>query len=186
MTASDFLKQCKEQMEKRIKSLETDLSKVRTGRASITLLDGVQVDYYGSLTPLNHVATLTTPDARSIVVSPFEKKSIQAIERAIMIADLGVQPTNDGNVVRVPIPQLTEDRRKDLVKNIKKMGEEAKVSIRGVRRDMNEEIKKSEKNKEITEDESKRLQADVQKQTDQFVDLVDDRLSKKELEVMKI
>src|SRR5690606_10405473 len=116
--------------------------------ASISLLDGIKVDYYGTPTPLNQVGTLTTPDARTIVIAPFEKKLISDIEKSIMKADIGVQPTNDGNVVRIPIPQLTEDRRKDIVKNLKKMAEEAKVAIRHIRRDANEAVKKQEKAKE--------------------------------------
>lgn len=177
---------CKSNMDKRIKTFDGDLSKIRTGRASVSVLDGVRVDYYGTLMPLNQVATLTSPDARMIVVSPFEKALIQAIEKAIMIADIGLQPTNDGNVVRLPIPPLTEDRRKDLAKQVKKLGEDAKVAIRLVRRDAMEEIKKSEKDKSITEDEKKKLEADTQKITDGFVKLVDDKIVAKEKEIMKI
>lgn len=178
--------QCKQNMDKRVKSFESDLTKVRTGRASVALLDGIKVDYYGSPTPLNQIATLTTPDARTIVVSPFEKKNIQDIEKAIMKADVGVQPTNDGNVVRIPIPALTEERRKDIVKNLKKTAEEAKVAIRNVRRDANDALKKSLKDKVISEDDSKRLEADVQKHTDSFIKAIDERLTKKEQEVMKL
>jgi ribosome recycling factor len=176
----------KENMEKRVKALDNDLAKVRTGRASINLLDGIRVDYYGSPTPLNQVATLTTPDARTIVVAPYERKLIQDIEKAIMVADIGAQPNNDGNVVRIPIPQLTEQRRKDIVKNLKKMGEDAKVSIRHARRDANDLIKKGEKDKEIAEDEAKKWQTDVQKHTDHFIKIVDEHLAKKETEVMTI
>jgi ribosome recycling factor len=186
MDSAAIIKNCKDGMEKRLKSLENDLAKVRTGRASITLLDGIKVDYYGSPTPLNQVATLTTPDARTITIAPYEKKLIQDIERAVMIADIGVQPTNDGNVVRIPIPALTEERRKDLVKNLKKLSEDAKVAIRGVRRDMNEVIKKAEKDKTMTEDDSKRVQAEVQKLTDSYVGFVDERAAKKEKEIMTV
>jgi ribosome recycling factor len=176
----------KQNMDKRIKALDNDLMKVRTGRASITLLDGVKVDYYGTPTPLNQVATLTTPDARTITIAPYEKKMIQEIEKAIMKADVGVQPTNDGNVVRCPIPALTEERRKDIVKNLKKLGEEAKVAIRNARRDANEVVKKQLKDKAISEDDGKRLEAEIQKHTDAFTKMVDERLSKKEAEVMKV
>ena len=138
---------CKANMEKRLKSFDNDLLKVRTGRASIAMLDGVRVDYYGAPTPLNQIATLSTPDARTINVTPFEKKLIQDIEKAIMIADLGVTPNNDGHIVRVPIPQLTEERRKDIVKNLKKVAEDAKVGIRQVRRESNDELKKQIKTK---------------------------------------
>lgn len=184
--SNDILNDCKQHMDKRIKAFETDLSKVRTGRASIALLDGIKLDYYGSPTPLNQVATLTTPDARTITVAPFEKKLIGDIEKAIRIADIGVQPTNDGNVVRIPIPALTEERRKDIVKNLKKMAEEAKVAIRGVRRDTNEALKKKIKDKLVSEDEGKRLEGEIQKHTDNFIKAVDDRLAKKEQEVLKI
>lgn len=181
---ASYIARCKDEMQKRLAAFDKDLTRVRTGRASISLLDGVKVDYYGSLSPLNQVATLSTPDARTIIVSPFEKKLIQEIERSIMKADLGLQPNNDGVVVRIPIPQLTEERRKDIVKQLKKMGEEAKVAIRHVRRDINEDIKKAEKNKEITEDESKRFQDDVQKQTDATIKSLDDKMAKKEKEIM--
>lgn len=177
---------CKQNMDKRVKAFENDLAKVRTGRASIALLDGIKVDYYGSPTPLNQVATLATPDARTITLSPFEKKLIQEIEKAIQKADLGVQPTNDGNVVRIPIPALTEERRKDIVKNLKKMSEECKVGLRNIRREANDAVKKQQKDKLISEDDVKRLEAEVQKQTDFFIKQVDDRLAKKEQEVLKI
>lgn len=177
---------CKQNMEKRLKSFENDLMKVRTGRASISMLDGVKVDYYGSPTPLNQVATLSTPDARTITVAPFEKKLIQDIEKAIMIADLGVTPNNDGHVVRLPIPQLTEERRKDIVKNLKKIAEEAKVGMRNARRDANDEVKKQLKDKTIAEDEGKRLEDLIQKQTDSYIKMIDERVAKKEQEVMKI
>ena len=177
---------CKSNMDKRVKSLDSDLAKIRTGRASISVLDNVRVDYYGTLTPLNQVATLTSPDARMIVVAPFEKSMIQPIEKAIMIADIGLQPTNDGNVVRLPIPPLTEDRRKDLVKQVKKTGEDAKVAIRLVRQESNQELKKLEKDKAVTEDEKKKLEADIQKVTDGFVKTIDDKLAAKEKEIMKI
>lgn len=186
MEKDKVLADCKANMEKRIQGLEKDLSKVRTGRASISMLDGVKVLYYGTPSPLNQIATLTTPDARTIVVSPFEKNLIGEIEKSILKADLGITPTNDGNIVRIPIPALTEERRKDIVKNMKKVGEEVKVALRGVRRDANEEVKKLEKDKKITEDDSKRIQEQIQKQTDQFVKVVDDKLAAKEKEVMTI
>ncbi len=181
-----IINDCKNAMDKRLKSLEGDLTRIRTGRASISLLDGVKVNYYGNPSPLNQVANLSTPDARTIIIAPFEKSLIQEIEKSIMKADLGLQPTNDGHVVRIPIPQLTEERRKDIVKGLKKIGEEAKVAMRHIRRDINEDIKKLEKNKEVNEDEKKRLEAEVQKHTDNYCKLVDDRLAKKEKEVMTI
>ena len=184
--SADVINQCKQAMEKRIKGFESELKLVRTGRASITILEPVRLDYYGTPTPLNQVATLTTPDARTIVITPFEKRLIQDIEKAIMIADVGVQPTNDGNVVRLPFPALTEERRKDIAKSLKKMAEESRVGIRNIRRDVNEDIKTKEKNKELNEDDSRKLQADVQKMTDQFIKQVDDKLAAKEKEVMTI
>jgi len=183
---TDFIAKCKTEMQERVLGFDKDLTKVRTGRASISMLDSVKVDYYGTLSPLNQVGTLSTPDARTILIAPFEKKLIQEIEKAIMESDLGLQPNSDGVVVRVPLPQLTEERRKDIVKNLKKMSEEAKVSIRHIRRDLNEEVKKSEKDKKITEDESKQLQDEIQKITDNFIKVVDERLTKKEKEVMTV
>ena len=183
---SDIVKNCKESMDKRIKSLDGELKQVRTGRASVAVLDNVRVDYYGNPTPLSQVATMSTPDARTITIAPFEKKLIAEIEKAIHKADIGVQPTNDGNVVRLPFPALTEDRRKDIVKNIKKIGEEAKISIRNIRRDSNEEIKKQEKEKKVSEDDRKKLEIDVQKHTDNFIKMIDDKILVKEKEVMTI
>lgn len=183
---SDAVKVVKDAMDKRIKALENELKQVRTGRASVAVLDNVKVDYYGNPTPLNQVATMSTPDARTINIAPFEKKLIGEIEKAIQKADIGVQPTNDGNVVRLPFPALTEDRRKDIVKSIKKIGEEAKVAIRNARRDGNEEIKKQEKDKKISEDDRKKLEADIQKHTDNYVKMIDDKVSAKEKEVMTI
>lgn len=183
---SEILEKCQEAMEKRLTSFDKELSRVRTGRASITLLDGVRVDYYGTPTPLNQVSTLSIPDARTIVVTPFEKKIIGDIERAIQKADLGINPTNDGNIIRVPIPQLTEDRRKEIAKSIKKLGEEAKISIRHARRDANDIIKKAEKSKDLAEDDSKKMQQEIQKETDRFINLVSERITKKEKEVMTV
>ncbi len=184
MTA--LIEKCKNEMNTRIAGFDKDLTKIRTGRASISILDNVKVDYYGTPSPLNQVATLSTPDARTILISPFEKKLIQEIERSIMKADLGLQPNSDGVVVRVPIPQLNEERRKDIVKQLKKMGEDAKISIRHIRRDINEEVKKEEKDKVVTEDEAKRMQEEVQKITDSFIKVLDDKMAKKEKEVMTV
>ena len=184
--SADVINSCKQSMDKRIKSFENDLKLVRTGRASITILDPIRMDYYGTPTPLSQVATLTTPDARTIVISPFEKRLIQEIEKAIQIADIGVQPTNDGNVVRLPFPPLNEERRKDIAKNLKKLAEESRVGIRTSRREVNEEIKKLEKDTGVSEDDSRKLQAEVQKLTDQYIKQIDDRLAAKEKEVMTI
>lgn len=184
--SQQVIKNCEQAMDKRLKNFEGELTKVRTGRASISVLDRVRVDYYGTPTPLNQVATLSTPDARTIAVAPFEKKLIGEIEKSIFKADLGLAPSNDGNIIRIPIPQLTEDRRKDLVKSIKKVGEDAKVLIRQERRDANEVCKKMEKEKSLSEDDSKKVQAEIQKATDKFIKLVDDKLAVKEKEIMTL
>lgn len=182
--STELLNQLKQNMEKRIKSFEGELKQLRTGRASVNILDPVKVDYYGTPTPINQVATLSTPDARTIAITPFEKKLIGDIEKAIRSANIGVNPTNDGNVVRLPFPALTEERRKDIVKNLKKTAEEVKVALRIVRRDANEELKKLEKDKKVGEDEKKKIEADIQKQTDNFCKVVDDKANAKEKEIM--
>ena len=182
----EIFKKCTENMDKRVKAFDKELLRVRTGRASITLLDGVRVSYYGNPTPLNQVSTMSTPDARTIIVSPFEKPLLGEIEKAIHKADLGVNPTSDGNVIRIPIPQLTEERRKEIAKSIRKLAEDAKISVRHSRRDANDAIKKAEKNKEIAEDESKKMQQTIQKETDKFISLIDDKSAAKEKDVMTI
>lgn len=183
---SDILKECRSEMAKRITGLDKDLTKIRTGRASVSILDGVRVDYYGTLTPLNQVASLSTPDARQIVVTPFEKKLISEIERGIQMAAIGIQPTNDGNVIRLPIPPLTEERRKEIAKNVKKFGEDAKVSIRMIRQDFNTKLKKMEKDKQVSEDESKKLQKDIQTATDDHIKTIDQKIAEKEKEVLSM
>ncbi|MFK7872032.1 MAG: ribosome recycling factor [Oligoflexales bacterium] len=180
------LNECKTKMQKSIESLERELAKVRTGRASASLLDSVRVDYYGSPTPLNQVASISIPDARSIVIAPFEKKIISEVERAIQMSNLGIQPSNDGNVVRLPIPPLNAERRKEIAKSLKKIGETAKISIRQVRQDFNSKMKQAEKSKETSEDESRQLQKEAQTQTDSYVKIVDEKVSAKEKEVMTV
>ncbi len=184
--SEEIIKKCKDTMQARISGFEKELAKVRTGRASITLFDNVRVLYYGNLTPLNQVATLATPDARSVTIAPYEKGLLSEIEKSIMKADLGLQPNNDGNLIRVPIPALTEERRKDIAKSLKKMAEDAKVSLRKIRKDANDEIKNLVKDKVISEDESKRFQDNVQKITDQFTKVIDDKAASKEAEIMKL
>lgn len=169
-----------------VKSLKDHLAKVRTGRANIGLLDSVIVDYYGTPTPIKQVANLSTPDARTIQVQSWESALLPAIEKGIIAANLGLTPMNDGKLIRVPIPPLTEERRKDLVKQCKKMGEDGKVAVRNNRRDANEALKKSEKDKIITEDENKRAQEDVQKKTDSAIAELDKILLEKEKEIMTI
>lgn len=175
-----------EGMEKSLKSLQYQLSRVRTGRASASALDGVTVDYYGAPTPINQMGQISTPEARLLQIQPFDKTQIENIERAIINANLGITPSNDGNLIRIPFPALTEDKRKDIVKDVKKHGEDAKISIRNCRRDQNDVVKKAEKAKEISEDESKKFQDDIQKITDKFVKQVDDIVTAKEKEVLTV
>jgi ribosome recycling factor len=173
-----------QQMDKSIQSLKGELAKVRTGRASTALLDTIQVDYYGSNVPVNQIANVTTPDARTIQVAPWEAGTIGAIEKAIHGANIGLSPQNDGKVIRIPLPAMTEDRRKELVKLVKKMGEETKVAVRNHRRDANEEVKKQAKT--ISEDESKKAQDLIQKKTDEKVAEVDKVVAGKEKEILTI
>jgi len=173
-------------MDKSIQSLKADLAKVRTGRASTALVDTVHVDYYGSSVPLNQVANVTTPDARTIQVSPWEGGMIGAIEKAILAANIGLTPQSDGKVVRIPLPPLTEERRKEMVKLVKKMGEETKIAVRNHRRDANEELKKEEKSKALSEDDTKKAMDQVQKKTDEKVAEVDKIIVSKEKEIMTI
>ncbi len=175
-----------ESMAKSIKSLQNQFLKVRTGRASASVLDGVTVDYYGSATPINQVGQISTPEARLLQIQPFDKTIIAEIEKAIINANLGLNPGNDGNLIRISFPALTEDTRKDLVKDIKKLGEDAKIAIRNARRDQNEVVKKAEKAKEITEDELKKFTEEIQKVTDKFVKEVDDLMVAKEKDLMTV
>jgi ribosome recycling factor len=178
-------KNAEERMEKAILALKRDLATLRAGRANSSLLDRIQVDYYGSPTPVNQLANINTPDSRTLMIQPWDKSSLADIERAIQKSDLGLTPANDGTSIRLSIPQLTEERRVELVKLTKKFGEEAKVAIRNIRRDANDDIKKLEKS-EISEDESRRHQEDVQKTTDKFVAEVEKVLSAKEKEIMEV
>lgn len=180
------LKEAEERMDKAIASLKRELSTLRAGRATPSLLDRVTVDYYGSPTPVNQVANISTPEPRLIVIQPWEKTMLGPIEKAILKSDLGLTPTNDGNVIRIAIPALTEQRRMELVKLAKKSGEEAKVAVRNIRRDANDSIKKLEKNGDITEDDMKHHQDLVQKATDKHVTLVDQVVSDKEKEIMEV
>ncbi|MBJ6363410.1 ribosome recycling factor [Paenibacillus sp. GCM10012307] len=178
-------KSAEDRMEKAIGALKRDLSTLRAGRATPALLDRVQVEYYGALTPVNQLANINTPDSRTLIVQPWDKSSLAAIEKAILKSDLGITPSNDGSIIRIGIPALTEERRSDLVKSTKKFGEEAKVAIRNIRRDANDDIKKLEKS-EISEDESRRHQDDIQKLTDRFTSEVDKVLISKEKEIMEV
>lgn len=175
-----------DRMQHTIDVLKKEFASVRTGRASLALLDGIKVDYYGTPTPLQQLATLSTPDSRQILIQPWEQKIIPDIEKAIMKSDLGLTPANDGKSIRLIIPQLTEERRKDLVKVVKKKAEEARVAIRNIRRDANEELKKLEKEKHLSEDDAKRAHDEIQKLTDSFIKKVDELLAHKEKEIMEV
>ena len=178
-------KDAEERMEKALGALKRDLVTLRAGRASAAMLDRVQADYYGSLTPINQMGAINTPDTRTLTITPWDKTALSAIEKAILKSDLGLTPANDGSIIRLNIPPLTEERRAELAKSTKKFGEEAKVANRNIRRDANDEIKKKEKG-EISEDESRRHQDDVQKLTDKFVAEVDKILVAKEKEIMEV
>ena len=180
------IKDCTNRMQKSIDSLEKDFSRLRTGRASTALVDNIRVEYYGTPTPLNQVASVSIPDSRTISISPWDRNAFSNIEKAIMKSDLGLTPINDGRAIRINIPPLTEERRKDLVKMAKKYTEEAKVAIRNVRRDVNEALKKMQTAKEISEDDLHKAQDEVQKATDSFVKKADATLAEKEKEIMEI
>ncbi|MBN1283504.1 MAG: ribosome recycling factor [Proteobacteria bacterium] len=175
-----------EKMKKALEAFRHELSKLRTGRASLAVLDDVRVEYYGTQTPLNQLATMSVPDPRTIVIQPWDHSAASAIEKAIQKADLGLNPANDGKVIRLPVPPLNEERRIELVKVIKKHGEDCKVIVRNVRRDANEELKVLKKASEITEDEERKAHDRVQKLTDDFIKQVDDAIAHKEKDVMQL
>jgi ribosome recycling factor len=176
----------KDEMEQTISSLEKSFSRVRTGRASVSLLDGIKVDYYGTPTPIAQVATLSVPESRLIVIAPWDATAIGAIEKAIQKSDLGLMPSTDGKVIRLSIPQLTEERRKELVKVVKKMAEEGKVKLRNERREANEALKDLKKNNKMAEDELFSAQDEVQKLTNRYIEKTDKILAAKEKEIMEI
>jgi ribosome recycling factor len=175
-----------EKMEKSISSLKTQLQKVRTGRANVSMLDPVRVNYYGTPTPINQVAALSCPDAKSFLIAPWESNLLKEIESAIVKSDIGMTPANDGKVIRLKLPELTEDRRKDLAKAVKKIIEDARIAIRQTRREANEELKKSLKEKTISEDEQTRLVDKVQQVTDNYIKKVDDIGEDKEKDLMTV
>jgi ribosome recycling factor len=182
----DVFQKFQEEMEKTIGALNKSFSRVRTGRASIALLDGIKVDYYGTATPINQVANVSVPESRQILIVPWDASIINAIEKAIQKSDLGVTPSNDGKTVRLAIPQLTEERRKEIAKTVKKMAEEGKIKLRNARRDANEELKTLKKNNKISEDEMFSAQEEVQKLTDLYIEKTDKILAAKEKEIMEI
>lgn len=183
---NEIKKDAESRMQKSIDSLKGELAKVRTGRAHPSLLEHITVDYYGSDTPLSQVASIGVEDARTLTVTPWEKPMVQAIEKAIMNSDLGLNPNSAGTVIRIPMPQLTEERRRDLVKVVKHEGENGKVAIRNIRRDANSDFKSLEKEKEISEDEEHNAQDDIQTLTDKFVKEVDELVAVKEEDLMRV
>lgn len=182
----DFLADCERRMDKSIESTRTEFNSVRTGRASPALLDRITVDYYGTPTPLKNMATISTPEARLLTVQPYDQTQIRAIEKAIQESDLGLTPGNDGKVIRLPIPQLTEERRKDLVKVVRKYAEEGRVAVRNVRRDVMRHLEELVRNGDVGDDEERRGEAQVQKLTDEHVNRIDELLKHKEAEIMEV
>ena len=176
----------KERMEKSIGAFKEKLSEIRAGRANPAILNKVKIDYYGTLTPINQVAGVSVPEARLIVIQPWDVSVLKDIEKAILASDIGLNPNNDGKVIRLAFPELTEERRKDLAKEIRKIAEEAKVSIRAIRRDGIDEAKEKQKNSEITEDELKSAETEIQKITDKYIDEIDKILADKEKEIMSV
>ncbi|HEY2420949.1 MAG TPA: ribosome recycling factor [Neobacillus sp.] len=184
--AKQVITTTKERMTKGIQSYSRELASIRAGRASASLLDRITVDYYGAPTPVNQLAGISIPEARLLVIQPYDKSILGEIERAILKSDLGLNPSNDGMIIRLAIPQLTEERRKELVKLVKKESEEAKVAIRNIRRDANDDLKKLEKNGEITEDELRGHSNDIQKITDEFINKIDQITKDKEKEILEV
>ncbi len=175
-----------DKMKKSIESVAADFAAVRAGRANAAVLDRITIDYYGADTPIQQVATISTPDPRTLAIQPWDGSVLKAIERAIQASDLGINPQNDGRIIRLVFPQLTEERRKDLIKQVKKYGEEAKVAVRNIRRDAMDKFKKQQKASEITEDDYKNMEKDMQKKTDEYIKKVDELCAKKEKELSEI
>jgi ribosome recycling factor len=183
---NDVLKELQGNLDKGIETLKKDLGKVRTGRASVSILDGIRVDYYGTPTPLNQVGNLSVPDPTLITIQPWDPSILQTIEKAIRTADLDLNPQNDGKIIRIPVPPLTEERRKHLVKHAHKHAEEGRVAVRNVRRDANDHLKRLLREHEVSEDEEKKALAEVQRLTDEHVGGIDELLKKKEAEILEV
>lgn len=186
MPLDKIYKEAQDKMHKAVEAVDREFNTLRTGRASLALVDGVQVDAYGTKMPLKQVATLSTPDAKTILIQPFDKGQMQAIEKAIQAANLGLTPNNDGKVIRLGIPPLTEERRKDLTKVSKKMAEDGRIAVRNIRRHANDEIKKIQKEHEIGEDDEKRAHAKLQEVTDKNIGEIDQLLERKNQEIMEV
>lgn len=181
-----MLKEMRERMTQAVQSFTRNIATVRAGRANPNILDSIFVDYYGATTPLNQLANVSAPEARLLMINPYDKTAITAIEKAIQIADLGLTPSNDGTVIRISIPPLTEERRKDLVKVVNKYTEESRIQVRNIRRDTNDQLKKAEKDNQVTEDELRTLQDQVQKETDRFIDELEQLAKDKEKDIMEV
>ena len=181
-----LIKDAKGRMDKTIEALQHELAKIRTGKATTVLLDSIRVDYYGNMVPLNQVGNVSVLDAHTLSITPWEKQMVQVIDKAILEANLGLNPISDGTNLKIPIPPLNEERRKELVKLVKKFGEDAKVAIRNVRRDANDHLKKEQKDKKMTEDQLHDAEKEIQKLTDDHINLIDDTLKHKETEIMEV
>ena len=186
MSVDSILKQADERMKKSVEVLRHEFSTLRTGKASVALLDTIHVELYGAEMPLKAAANITTPDPRTLLIQPFDKTALPKIEKAILKSDLGLTPNNDGQVIRLAIPAMTEERRKEMVKHVRKQAEETRIAVRNIRRDANDHLKRLEKNHEITEDEISRVQEKLQKQTDAAIKQVDEVLAHKEKEIMEV
>ncbi|MEW8993463.1 ribosome recycling factor [Clostridium sp.] len=182
----DIIKNADEKMNKTILSLQNELGTLKAGRANPTMLDRILVESYGTMVPLNQVGNISAPEPRVLLIQPWDKSCMKDIEKAILKSDLGINPSNDGQVIRLIVPELTEETRKNLVKSVKKCGEDAKVAIRSIRRDANDKIKNLKKNNEISEDESKKAEDQIQKETDKFVKLIDKAIEEKEKSIMSV
>lgn len=181
-----ILKEAEDRMHKAAEVVRQELIKIRTGKATTALLDGIKVDYYGTMTPLSHVGNVSVADVHTLTVQPYDKSMLDAVQKAILSANLGLNPAKDGEIIRIPIPSLNEERRRELVKLSKKFGEDGKIAVRNIRRDAIEHLKKSEKAEHLSEDERKRAVAETQKMTDRFIKEVDSLLAQKEKEIMEV
>jgi len=186
MSVKEVMRDAEDRMKKTLSTLQQSYATVRSGKASVQMLDGIRVDYYGTMTPLNQMASVSSPEAHLLVVQPWDKEAVDGIVRAIQTSDLNLNPQVDGQIIRIPIPALTEERRKELVKVVKKMAEESKVAVRNIRRDANDSLKKIEKSKDISEDQRADAEDEVQTLTDQHIEQIDDLAQDKENEVMQV
>jgi ribosome recycling factor len=186
MVNNQIVKDARQRMDKTVEAFRTEITKIRTGKATTALLDSVKVDYYGTMSPLTQVGNVTVLDVHTISITPWDKSMVQAIDKAILASDLGLNPISDGTNLKIPIPPLTEERRKDMVKLVKKFGEESKVALRNVRRDANDHLKRTEKEKKLTEDELKEGEKETQKLTDEHILKIDDIIKHKEKEILEV